>query len=290
MTTDQIIVFSTLVLALVLFVQGRWRYDLVALMALLVVVVAGIVPGDKAFLGFGHPAVITVAAVLVISQALTNAGIVDQLARLLSISKGRPTLMLALLTALVVLASGFMNNVGALALFMPVAIRLARKNNLSPSLFLMPLAFGSLLGGLITLIGTPPNLIVASFREQNGVAPFGMFDFAPVGLGVAAAGSLLMILVSRRLIPERKGQASAEELFQIDAYLSEVRVPENSKVVGKTMRDLEYLTESDVVILGLVRGEKRFAVPSSFEILRPGDILIVEADSEDLKTDRKSVV
>ncbi len=284
MTTDQIIVFATLVLALVLFVHGRWRYDLVAVMALLVVVVAGIVPGDKAFLGFGHPAVITVAAVLVISQALTNAGIVDQLARLLSISKGRPTLMLALLTALVVLASGFMNNVGALALFMPVAIRLARKNNLSPSLFLMPLAFGSLLGGLVTLIGTPPNLIVASFREQNGVAPFGMFDFAPVGLGVAAAGSLLMILVSRRLIPERKGQASAEELFQIDAYLSEVRVPENSKVVGKTMRDLEYLTESDVVILGLVRGEKRFAVPSSFEILRPGDILIVEADSEDLKT------
>lgn len=285
MTTDQIIVFSTLTVALVLFVQGRWRYDVVSILALLVVVVAGIVPADLAFTGFGHPAVITVAAVLIISRALTNAGIVDRLARVLSISDGRPTLMLALLTGMVVLASGFMNNVGALALFMPVAIRLARKNNLSPSLFLMPLAFGSLMGGLITLIGTPPNIIVATFREQNGVsAPFGMFDFAPVGIGVALAGSILMVLVGQRLMPDRKGQASAEELFQIESYLSEVHVPENSKVVGKTLRDLEYMAQSDVVILGMVRGEKRYSVPSSFEILKAGDILIVEADSEDLKS------
>ncbi len=283
MTVDQIVVFAVLLLALVLFVHGCWRYDLVALTALLVVVAAGIVPADQAFLGFGHPAVITVAAVLIISQALTNTGIVDRLARVLSISRGRPTLMLILLMAMVIPASAFMNNVGALALFMPVAIRMARKNNLSPSLFLMPLAFGSLLGGLITLIGTPPNIIVASFREQSGMPPFGMFDFAPVGLGVALAGSIFMVVLGRRLIPERKGQASAEELFQIDSYLSEVRVPEVSKVVGKTLRDLEYLKETDMVVLGLVRGKKRFAVPSSFEILKAGDILIVEADSEDLK-------
>jgi di/tricarboxylate transporter len=278
------IVFSTLILALVLFIQGKWRYDTVALMALLVLVIAGIVPGDEAFLGFGHPAVVTVAAVLVIGRALANAGIVDRLARLLSISGGRPVILLFLLTGLVVLASGFMNNVGALALFMPVCIRMARKNQLSPSLFLMPLAFGSLLGGLITLIGTPPNIIVASFRDQSGAGPFGMFDFAPVGVGVALAGSVFMILAGRRLIPERKGQASAEELFQIESYLSEVRVPDTSKIVGKSLRELEVLTENDVLVVGLVRGKQWFTVPSSFEIFRPGDILIVEAASDDLKT------
>lgn len=284
MTIDQLVVFATLALALVLFIQGRWRYDVVAVLALLVVVVTGIVPADQAFLGFGHPAVITVAAVLIISRALTNAGIVDRLAKLLSAAGQRPLLVLFVLMTMVVLASAFMNNVGALALLMPLAIRLARKSGRSPSLYLMPLAFGSLLGGMITLIGTPPNIIVALFREQNHVAAFGMFDFAPVGMGVALVGSIFMIFVGRKLIPEREGQASAEELFQIESYLTEVRIPQDAKVAGKTLRDLEYQTEAEVVIVGLVRGENRFTVPSSFEILRAGDILVVEADSDNLKT------
>ncbi len=183
MALQQIIVFGVLALTLVLFVWGRWRYDVVALLALLAVTITGIAPADQAFAGFGHPAVVTVAAVLAVSRGLMNAGVIDSLAKLLGRVGERPTAQVGALTSLVALFSAFMNNVGALALLMPVAIRMARRNGHSPSLLLMPLAFGSLLGGLTTLIGTPPNIIIATFRTDNGAAPFRMFDFTPVGLG-----------------------------------------------------------------------------------------------------------
>ena len=175
MNTDQAIVFSILGIALVLFVWNRIRFDLVALIALLAVSIAGIVPVDQLFDGFGHPAVVTVAAVLVISQGLVNGGVVDRLARLLGKVGHRPTLQVLMLTSVVALCSGFINNVGALALLMPVAVWMSREAGRSPSLLLMPLAFGSLLGGTMTLIGTPPNIIIASYREAGS---FGMFDFA----------------------------------------------------------------------------------------------------------------
>jgi len=280
---EQVIVFSTLFLALVLFVWGKWRYDIVALLALLAVTLTGIIPAGQAFAGFGHPAVITVAAVLIVSRGLLNAGVVNMLARQLSRVGDRPISQIAGLTTLVAILSGFMNNVGALALLMPVAIRMARKSGHSPSLLLMPLAFGSLLGGLTTLIGTPPNIIIATFRAETGAEPFRMFDFTPVGLGVAAAGILFIILVGWRLVPQRKGQASREELFQIENYLTEVQIGEESEIVGQPLRDLHRVPEVDVVIVGLIRNERRLPAPSSFEILRAGDILIVEASSEDLK-------
>jgi di/tricarboxylate transporter len=279
----QAIVFGVLVLALVLFVWGRWRYDVVSLMALLIVTVTGIVPGAEAFAGFGHPAVVTVAAVLVAGRGLQNSGAVDLAVRLLSGVAGHATLQVGALTALVAVCSAFMNNVGALALFLPVAIRIARNNDLSPSLFLMPIAFASLLGGMTTLIGTPPNIVIATFREQTGPEPFRMFDFTPVGVGVAAAGILFIALIGWRLLPRRKGQASREEMFHIEDYIAEVRVPEGSKTAGRTLRDLETGTDGDVVVVGLVRGEHRLPAPSGFETLRTGDILIVEADSETLK-------
>ncbi|HAZ87620.1 MAG TPA: SLC13 family permease, partial [Marinobacter adhaerens] len=167
MNTDQAIVFSILGIALVLFVWNRIRFDLVALIALLAVSIAGIVPVDQLFDGFGHPAVVTVAAVLVISQGLVNGGVVDRLARLLGKVGHRPTLQVLMLTSVVALCSGFINNVGALALLMPVAVWMSREAGRSPSLLLMPLAFGSLLGGTMTLIGTPPNIIIASYREAG---------------------------------------------------------------------------------------------------------------------------
>ena len=202
---DQIIVFAVLVAALALFVWERWRYDVVALMALLAVAVAGIIPAGQVFAGFGHPAVITVAAVLVVSRGLRNSGVVGLLARPLARVGERATAQVSALSSLVAALSAFMNNVGALALMMPVAIRLARKGKRSPSILLMPLAFGSLLGGLITLIGTPPNIIIATFRTDAGLEPFRMFDFTPVGLGVALAGLLFVSLVGWRMVPRRKG-------------------------------------------------------------------------------------
>jgi di/tricarboxylate transporter len=284
LTLEQTIVFAALVAALVLFVWGRWRYDLVALGALLALALVRIVPAEEAFLGFGHPAVITVAAVLIASRGLQNAGVVDLLAGWGMRAGKNTTMQVAVLTLLVAVASAFMNNVGALALLMPVAIRMGRKSGTPPSLLLMPLAFGSLLGGLVTLIGTPPNIIVATFRARVAEQDFGMFDFAPVGGGVAAAGIVFLALVGWRLIPKRKARASREELFEIEAYTTEVRVPEGSKMLGHSLGELEDLVEKeDLTVVGLIRGEQRTPAPSDFELLRSGDVLIVEGDPDSLK-------
>jgi di/tricarboxylate transporter len=285
LTFDQVVVFAILSATLVLFVWGRWRYDLVAVAALLLVFIAGLVPAEQVFMGFGHPAVVTVAAVLVLSRGLLNAGVVDSLSRSLARVGPRPMLQVATLTGIVVLCSGFMNNVGALALLMPVAIWMSRQSGRSPSLLLMPLAFGSLIGGLITLIGTPPNIIIALFRAETGAPAFGMFDFTPVGLGVAAAGLIFISLIGWRLTPQREGQSAPDELFEIDDYLSEVIVPEGAKIVGKTIFHLTSAMEkeTEATVVGLIRGERHVAAPGWYEVIQAGDILMVEATPEDLK-------
>ena len=281
--SDQNILFSVMALTLFLFVLGRWRYDIVALAALLFLTAIDIVPIDNAFAGFGHPAVITVGAVLVASRGLQNSGVVDVIAGWVSRVAQTLTVQTVVLTGLVAALSMFMNNVGALALLMPVAIRLSRSNGHPVSILLMPLAFGSLLGGMVTLIGTPPNIIIASFREQSGAGAFRMFDFSLVGLGVAVAGVLFVSLLGWRLLPMRKGQASPEELFQIEGYITEVRVPRGTKMVGKRLRDIETATETETMVVGLVRGKRRLPAPSGREVIRAGDVLIVEGDSEALQ-------
>jgi len=284
MSSDQIIVFSVLLGALVLFALGKWRFDMVAVLALLAGSIFGVIPLDQAFMGFGHPAVITVAAVLIVSRGLLNSGVVDSISRLLSRVGENRTLQVVSLTTLVTTFSAFMNNIGALALLLPVAVRMARNSNRSPSFLLMPLAFGSLLGGMTTLIGTPPNIIIATFRTQTGAEPFGMFDFSPVGMGVALGGIIFVSLLGWRLIPQRQGQSSREELFQIKDYVTEVKVPENSKFIAKPLHELENIRDAEITILGLIRGDWRVPAPAKFEILRADDVLIVEADSDSLKT------
>lgn len=285
MTVDQGAVFTILSVSLTLFVWGRWRYDIVSLAALLMVFLAGLVPAGEVFLGFGHPAVITVAAVLVISRGLLNAGVVDFLSRYLAKVGSRLTLQVATLTGTVALCSAFMNNVGALAILMPVAIWISRQSGRSPSLLLMPLAFGSLMGGLITLIGTPPNIIIAIYRTQAGAAPFGMFQFTPVGAGVAIIGVIFITLIGWRLTPHREAGAESGDLFQIEDYITEVVVPENAKIVGQTVYQMtsEVAKDIDVVVVGLVRGERHIPAPSWYDVIQAGDILLVESDSENLK-------
>lgn len=284
MTVEQIVVFATLALALVLFILGRWRYDIVALLALLVVTLTGIVPGDEAFIGFGHPAVVTVAAVLVVSRGLNNAGIVDQIARWMAWVGHRTTIQVAALTSLVTAISGFLSSVAAAAVLMPVAIQMARKSGNPPSILLMPLAFGSLLGATLTLIGSSPNIIIASYRAQTKGESFRMFDYTPVGMGVALAGVLFISLIGWRLIPQRKGQASREDLLQIEDYMTEVRVPEDFRLIGRPLRELEHATKTDVTVVGMIRGKRKLPAPSGSETMRAGDILIVEADPENLKS------
>ena len=282
MSIEQGIVFAVLGITLAMFVWNRLRFDVVAMLALLAVAIAGLVPTEELFAGFGHPAVITVAAVLVISQGLVNGGVVDNIARLLGKIGHRPTLQVLTLTSVVALCSGFINNVGALALLMPVAIWMSREAGRSPSMLLMPLAFGSLLGGTMTLIGTPPNIIIASYREGG---TFGLFDFAPVGVAITLAGIAFITLVGWRLTPRREERSADSKLFSVGEYLTELRLPKESVHAGSTLHSLLETAgdEADVVVLALIRDEKLQAVPSTYKILREGDVLLIEADTSSLQ-------
>jgi di/tricarboxylate transporter len=285
MSTSQLLISGILLLTLLAFVWGRWRYDLVAMFALMSTVVAGLVEPNAAFAGFGHPAVVTVAAVLIISSALRNAGVVDEVASRISHLTETPILHIAAMTGVVTIASAFMNNVGALALLLPIAISTAQERKRSPGLILMPLAFGSLLGGMMTLIGTPPNIIVASIRAQETGEPFGMFDFAPVGLPIAVIGFAFITLVGWRLIPRDrlKFQEDSSSL-SAGVYLTEATVPEGSSLVGKTLGEIDGLDEDAIEVIG-VAGRRRFAraVRSDYAI-RMNDVLIVRSNPDDFKS------
>lgn len=281
MTTAQILVFAILTATMALFLWGRFRHDIVALLALMAGVVGGLVPVADAFAGFGHPAVITVACVLVLSQGLQNTGAVDWLVRsVLPREAGRLSSMAALM-GLGALLSGFMNNVGAMALLMPIAVQVSGRLDLTPGQVLMPLAFGTILGGMTTLIGTPPNLIVSGFRDEAGLGHFAMFDFAPVGVAVALVGVAFVALVGWRLVPARK--ATADGGFETGSYLTEVRVPEDSKAVGLTLRAFEReIADSGAQVVGLVRNEVRMTAPHGGRHIHAGDILALEADVDAL--------
>lgn len=281
MTTPQLIVFATLIGTLGLFIWGRWRYDVVGMLALMTLVVAGIVPAREAFQGFGEPAVITVAAVLVISKALEKTGLVNVLVGLLGrVGQSLPLQILAM-CGVVAFLSSFMNNVGALALMLPVAITLARKAGRSAGTVLMPLAFASLLGGMTTLIGTPPNLIISNQRQELLGAPYGMFSYFPVGAAVAVAGIAYLALLGWRFLPRREAGTITGELYRMADYMTEVRVPDGSSLVGQTVQALgERVKGVRVVSVLRGEGEKLFPLPNLH--LQAGDVLIIEASADQL--------
>ncbi|MCJ9429650.1 SLC13 family permease [Kordiimonas marina] len=286
MSTDQIGLFMVLAGVFVFFAWGRWRYDIVAFAALMVCVLIGIVPSDTAFTGFSHPAVITVAAVLIVSKGLANSGAIDRVAHIVVPPLKNLAAQIGVMSGFAAVLSAVMNNVAALALLMPASIESAKRAGRSPALLLMPLSFGSILGGLITLIGTPPNIVIGNYRSDVLGAPFSMFDFAPVGLAVAAVGIAYLALAGWRLLPkERQAKSAPEELFDIDAYMAEVRVPAGSSAAGKSLVQLEKVAEScDLSIAGIVRNHKpMLRVPRSTEILA-NDILLLETGPKELDT------
>lgn len=278
------ILLGVLALTLTLFVWGYWRYDIVALLALIALVVLKLVPANDAFSGFSSPAVITVACVMIITVSITDSGIIELMVKKFSPYTGNIIIHLAGLTGITAILSAFMNNIGALALMMPVAIQTANENDRSPSLVLMPLAFGSVLGGMSTAIGTPPNLLISAYRQQLTGHAFAMFDFSYVGIGVAISALLFIILFGWRLLPIRiKPNKKSDDMYQIQDYISEIRIPEGSPVVEKTRRELEQLIEGDFSILGLIRGKrKRLVIPYN-EVLQAKDVLIIEATHDDLE-------
>jgi di/tricarboxylate transporter len=284
MTSDQIILFALFAAVFGLLLWGRFRYDLVAFAALMAGVVLGVVPAREAFAGFGHPATLVVALVLVVSAGLVRSGVVFLITRTVVDASRSLGAHIALMGAVGGILSAFMNNVAALALLMPVDIQTARKAGRSPARSLMPLSFATILGGMVTLIGTPPNIIIATIREDVLGAPFAMFDFAPVGGITAIAGLAFVALVGWRLIPERDtGGRGRGPLDEIGDYIAELTVPEGSKVIGKRVHELtETAEKNDVAILGLVRDGKRRYGTQRNTVIREGDALVLEATPEAL--------
>lgn len=283
MTLEQGLAFALLGGTIALFVWDKLRYDVVAMLALCMGMVLGLIPFDKAFHGFSDPVVVVVAAALVVSAAIEQSGIVERLVRPLSLLRS-PSVLIGTLVALVTMMSAFMKNVGALAIFIPVALRLARSNGITPSQVLMPLSFGSLIGGLMTLIGTSPNIIISRVRADLTGSPFTMFDFTPVGLGIAACG-VVFIAVGWRLLPrERQAHAGHEQSFQIEDYLSELQVPPDSALVGSTVTDLEQLfSGGQLTVAAIVRDQGHRYVPGGNWVFSPGDVIVLEGDPAALK-------
>jgi di/tricarboxylate transporter len=283
MTFGQLSLIALLAAALALFVWGRWRHDVVAALALVGALALGLVKPEEAFDGFRDPAVITVALVLILSMAIRSSGILQRIASHLEPLLQRPNLQVFALAALVVALSAFMNNIGALAIVLPVAMYSAEKSKRSPATILMPLSFGSLLGGLITLIGTPPNLLISGVRREVTGEPFGMFDFAPVGLGLALVGLLYLTFAWRLLPTDRRGAPAPENRFRIEDYVSEVEVTSGSPLIGKTVRELEELGDGEVTVLSIIRADDRRLAPAGWSRLTEKDVLVLEADSTVLK-------
>tara|TARA_R110002094_G_scaffold48920_4_gene60807 strand:- start:810 stop:2603 length:1794 start_codon:yes stop_codon:yes gene_type:complete len=288
MTTDQIILFSLFGAVFGLLLWGRFRYDMVAFSALMAGVVLGVVPTKNAFDGFGHPATLVVALVLVVSAGLVRSGAVLLITRTLVDASRSLGAHITLMGAVGGILSAFMNNVAALALLMPVDIQTARKAGRQPGLSLMPLSFATILGGMATLIGTPPNIIIASIRQESLGEPFKMFDFAPVGGIAAIAGLIFVALVGWRLIPVRDDATLAAE--DISQYIAELTVPEDSKQVGKRLGELQEVADkSDVAILGLMRDGKRSYGQARNVALQAGDALVLEATPDALDEFRSTL-
>jgi len=324
MSIDQIAIFSIIILTFLLFIWGRWRYDIVSIIALCTLFITDqILGGEKSslimdtsniFLGFGHPAVITVAAVLIISRALRNSGVVDVIARKITPFSKYQIAHISSLSGVVSIFSAIMNNVGALALMLPVALKTAVKQKRSPSIILMPLAFASILGGMITMIGTPPNIIISTLRESQYTelkiqaladqdspaaeyfatqnidiekfqpAPFGMLDFSPVGGIIAFIGVLFVALIGWRFIPKGAHKPpGADSLFSMDEYITEIRIPEGCKFIGRKVGGIEAYTEDRLAIIGGISEDGNIYTPRHDQIIFEKDQYQIKADPVDLK-------
>ena len=278
MTLPQIEALAIVAGMLVLFVTDRLRYDLVAAIALSAAVLTGVVPAKKAFDGFSNSVIIIIASVLVISRAVAVSGVIDHAMRRLLRVLNSTTLQIATLTAAVSFMSAFVKNVGALGVFMPVAIQAAERRNRPVSRYLMPLAFGSLVGGTITQIGTSPNLLISAVRQQVMGKPYHLFDFTPVGLPLTCAAVAFLSIGWRLLPTNRRGQPTAEKRFAIEDYTSEALLPEESPLVGKTVAELETLADGEVTVAGIIREQSHHYVPRRNWTLDAGDILVLEGD------------
>ncbi len=324
MTVDQIAIVVIIVMTFLLFIWGRWRYDIVSVIALGTLFIADQVLGGQTsnlimdesnvFIGFAHPAVITVVLVLIISRALRNAGVVELISRQIAPLSKHQVTHITSLSGVAAILSAIMNNVGALALMLPVALKSSAMRKRSPSILLMPLAFASILGGMITMIGTPPNIIISTFRktllmdlksraledvfspevqyfesqninvQQFQPEPFAMFDFSPVGGSIALLGVLFVALIGWRLIRKKSyKKPGTETLFSINEYITPIRIPKKSKFIGLKIIEIEHFTEDRLTIFGYIAEDEKVYSPRPDHIIQEGDRFQIMADPVDLK-------
>ncbi|MBB4053702.1 di/tricarboxylate transporter [Devosia subaequoris] len=282
MTIPQLLAFLIIAGMMVAFIMSRWRYDLVAVCALLVGLLFGVVPFERAFVGFSNDIVIIVGSALVVSAAVARSGIMEILIRRYLPRMSSPRVQLIVLVTIVTVLSAFVKNIGALAIMMPIAFQMARRSRVSPSMFLMPMAFGSLLGGLMTQIGTSPNIIVSGVRQELTGTAFTMFDFTPVGAILAAVGVVFLALFYW-LLPERRREDSGmDKAIEIKNYTTEAHVLPESSAIGKTVGDLQSAADGAAMVTGIVSGSGRRRTPLPDATLKAGDILLIEGDPEAL--------
>ena len=282
MPLNQIEAFAIVGAMLALFVWDRIRYDLVAALALLAALLTGIIPAAKAFEGFSNQVIIIIASVLVVSRAIARSGVIDAVLRRWMQRITSPSAQIGILSGCVTFLSAFMKNVGTLGIFIPIAIQTAGRSKRSASIYLMPLAFGSLIGGTITLIGTSPNLLISTVRQEIEGKPFQLFDFVPVGLPLSIL-ALGFLAFGWRLIPQRTGQRPAEDAFDVDRYTSELLIAKGSPLVGQTVSALEALGEGDLTVAAVIRGGRQRAMPPAHWEFVAGDLVAVQADPALLK-------
>lgn len=285
MPSDQTLIIAIFAVLFLLLVWGRIRYDLVAFGALVLAAILGLVPTKDVFSGFGHSAVAIIGLVLIISRGLVGSGAIEKLAARLLDSERPLPMHIAVMAIVGAGLSAVINNVAALALLMPLDIDTASKAKRAVSKSLMPLSFATILGGMITLIGTPPNIVIAAYRQDVLGEPFGMFDFTPVGLTVAIAGIAFVSLVGWRLLPQREGSFEQEAAFAEGRYVAELRVSEKSAEDTATIADLyPFADEHDIHILGLVRNGKQLPGFAAKQEIRTGDFIVVEGEPKSIET------
>lgn len=283
MTLQQGLAFGLVGLTVAAFIWGRFRYDLVAVAALVAGLAIGVIPAEAAFEGFSNDVTVIIACALVVSAAFAKSGIVElALKRILPHLKTERS-QVPVLTAAVTLLSMVTKNVGALAIMMPVALQVARRTGSAPSRLLMPMAFGAMAGGMVTLVGTAPNIIVAEVRQDILGEPFAMFDYAPVGLALTAI-ALAFLAFGYRLLPkDRQGAAAMNAALSANAYATEVSAPEDWAPGSMTVSALLACGEGDVRIMALIRDGKRRPGPRGNLVVKPGDVLLVEGEQEALE-------
>jgi di/tricarboxylate transporter len=280
MTTPQILAFAVIAAMMVAFIWGRFRYDLVAALALLAAIGLGLVPFDEAFLGFSDDIVIIVGSALLVSAAVARSGAMELLIQRYFPKLKAVRTQLALLVIIVIVLSAFVKNIGALAIMIPIAFQFARRSKISPSVFLMPMAFGALLGGLMTQVGTSPNIIVSRVREEMTGTAFRMFDFTPVGAILAVAGGIFLVLFYWILPQRRPASESLHEAIDIPDYVAEARITAKSTVVGKTVADLLKAAEGNAKIASIMRAGGLKITPLPDSALREGDMVLLEGDPQ----------